>query len=727
MKLVTFVILIAVLSACSDKEAFISESKPSISAPQNTNAVSTPAISSAPVEITFVSGIESALQVASIQAKNAPIYPSDWVSMGGVPGLDGKVNNIVVHGENVYVAGIFSSINTDGMKDEEYGNGLTTVAMWNGTSWNALASYGGCGDVQTLAVDNEGNLYAGGTYCINKVPVNNVGKWDGKEWKALGEGINGEVRALAFDKKGTLYATGGSYRGAKSDGDIVGGFVMKWDGKTWSKLGEGVLIGSGESGRGNTLAIDGRGHVFVGGSFEKVAKVKAHNIAEWDGKKWTPLGRGVGGVLKSDEENYDQTSAYSISFNSNNAPYVASSRGVEKWNGKKWEQLNIKTSAIVGTLLIDDQDHIYVGLISTCNVEGGPSDGTEQPIQYWNGIKWGPFSFTGSNSGASPGCANGGSVNVFAKDILGNLYVGGAFAATESGARNIAKWNGKKWETLGENMGVNDMVYDLAVDNAENLYVRGAFTRVDNIAVAKNQVAKWDGQKWSVFKAADKPIRRMTTDTQGGLYIATGTITGKYNETGSSDISKWDGNSWKKISNIDYLINRFAVDGKGRIYTCGHTGDENDHYGVLNYHGIDMWDGKAWTRLPENTLKADYQCDLKLDKENNLYVTTVNGDWKWDGTNWKTEINALIVKAFAIGLNEDYYIIERENYNEGRSLMDAGNTINGSVYHLGATSLGTISTMAASKHYLYIGGSFTWVDRKIKPFLARRTIESKKD
>lgn len=729
MKRITFAFCAALLAACSPTDSTVTApSNRDAAPPTNLSVVpqSEPVIASSPQDAVSLSIEDTGPEATPLKTNNVT-----WIGMGGVPGIQ-QVNSIVTSGNKVYVAGAITSNITNGTSP-------ASVAVWDGVSWNGLAGIKeNCSLPRTLAIDKKGNLYAGGDFhCLNDVRARSVVKWNGKEWQSLGDGIDGAVNALAIDKEGNVYATGGSLQDTEPGvGYIYSGFVMKWNGETWNKLGGGILKGGNE--HGAAITIDNRGYVYVVGSFERIqnknslsvsavdknaGEIEAHNMAFWDGNKWNAMGTDAGGFPYDEGGITENSSVSSIAFNSKGAPYVTSSRGVERWNGKKWERIDIKTSAQVSSLLIDKNDSIYVGLYSTCNVEGGPSEGTEHPIQYWNGSKWGAFPFEGRNSGINPGCANGGSVNLLAQDEAGNLVVGGAFTEATSGARNIAKWNGQKWESYGRNVGVNDIVYGMAVDNAGALYVRGAFTRVDDIVVKKNQIAKWDEKKWSVLKATDDPIFNMTTDQNGSLYVATGHHTGQYNEEGVSRISKWDGVNWIKIAEINYLINSFIVDSQGRIYACGYTGDESDHYGMTTLHGVDRWDGKAWTRLPEEVFKvAGYRCEFKLGKADELYASTGEGYWKWDGATWIKIKPHPSFEAYS-EWKGNYFNITRENYNEGRNIITARNKTNGQVLTLGVTSIGSIGTMVASEQFLYVGGTFLRFDGKASPFLARYELK----
>jgi hypothetical protein len=82
------------------------------------------------------------------------------------------------------------------------------IAKWNGSSWSAVGG-GTNGPVSALVFDGHGNLYAGGGFSsAGGVSANNITKWNGSSWRALGSGINGGVDSLAIDGSGNLYAGG---------------------------------------------------------------------------------------------------------------------------------------------------------------------------------------------------------------------------------------------------------------------------------------------------------------------------------------------------------------------------------------------------------------------------------------------------------------------------------------------------------------------------------------
>ena len=109
-----------------------------------------------------------------------------------------------------------------------------------------------------LVFDGSGNLYAGGAFTTaGGVSANNIAKWNGSSWSAIGSGTNGRVSALGFDNSGNLYA-GGAFTTA---GGVSANNIAKWNGSNWRALGSGV------DGAVDALAIDGVGNLYAGGEF----------------------------------------------------------------------------------------------------------------------------------------------------------------------------------------------------------------------------------------------------------------------------------------------------------------------------------------------------------------------------------------------------------------------------------------------------------------------------
>ena len=166
------------------------------------------------------------------------------------------------------------------------------IARWNGTSWSAVGSgiIGG-GHVYALAVWDDGNgpaLYMGGSFGLPGFGDTHLAKWNGVAWAPLGSPVSGEIFALASFDDGmgggpALFAGGNiSTAGGNAVNDIA-----RWDGTSWSALGSGV--------NDNVLALgvfdDGSpagAALYVGGAFDLAPDSGDAFLARWQGCDLVP-------------------------------------------------------------------------------------------------------------------------------------------------------------------------------------------------------------------------------------------------------------------------------------------------------------------------------------------------------------------------------------------------------------------------------------------------------
>ncbi len=159
--------------------------------------------------------IDSAISTSNVAyvTENNGVYT--WHDMGS--GVNGVVNAIVSYNSNIYVGGTFSLAG---------GNAVNDVAKWDGTNWQAV----GClsGTVKDLMVYN-GSLYASGLFDICNSATNvNFAKWDGTNWTAI-TGLNGVVNTMEV-KNNNLYLGGNfSYNAAPAN-------VIRWNNTTGFQL-----------------------------------------------------------------------------------------------------------------------------------------------------------------------------------------------------------------------------------------------------------------------------------------------------------------------------------------------------------------------------------------------------------------------------------------------------------------------------------------------------------
>jgi len=281
---------------------------------------------------------------------------ANWSSMGGVPGADSVVFAVAADGAgNVYIGGAFT-VAGDTI--------VNNIAKWDGNSWSALGS-GINGNVGALVVSGN-NVYAGGLFTTaGGSPATNIAKWNGSTWSALGSGLSasadypfygGAVSALVV--LGTNVYAGGAFTTA---GGIPATNIAKWNGSSWSPLGSGI------SGINNlffgsvvvhALAVSGN-NLYVGGYFTAAGGIAATNIAKWDGSSWSALGSGM--------DTYGHVTALAASGsnvyaggNFTTAGGVAANR-IAKWSGNSWSALGLGISGGDLHSLAVSGSNVYAG------------------------------------------------------------------------------------------------------------------------------------------------------------------------------------------------------------------------------------------------------------------------------------------------------------------------------------------------------------------------------
>lgn len=380
-----------------------------------------------------------------------------WAEVGPVMNgsLNGEVYAMVVHGSDVYIGGSFTNIS-------DHGTNLLAadyVAHWDGTHWSALGSNGAgngslAGNVWALTLDDQGNLYVGGSFQNVRdglTPLNTadyVARWDGTHWSAVGDNgagngsLNSTVFSLLVDGS-ALYA-GGGFTNVNNHGIVNGAadYIARWDGTNWTSLGDngaanGALnsIVTAQAKLGTDLYVGG---IFTDANNHGVADPAADYVARWDGSTWSSLGsNGSGDGSLNDDP----------------------------------------TSNLVQTLLVDGTDLYVGGYFNNVNDNGSVLAAADSIVR-WDGSHWHALGDNGSGNGS----ISGGEVRALA--MTGStLYAGGTFSAVNVSlaAANVARWDGTTWSSLSSDgsgrSSVNGWVHELAI-LGEDLLVGGQFSDV---------------------------------------------------------------------------------------------------------------------------------------------------------------------------------------------------------------------------------------------------------
>jgi hypothetical protein len=164
------------------------------------------------------------------------------------------------------------------------------VAVWDGSNWlDEGGIYGGWWDARVCTVHDD-EFYVGGSfsYATGDVQVNNIARYDGEEWNAVGGGLTGRAWSLLSDTVNNILYAGGDFSSVDY-GNVVANSIAKWDGENWS------AVGSGLNANVHALCMY-RGQLYAGGSFTTLGDgTPVERLARFDGVNWNQLGSGVSG------------------------------------------------------------------------------------------------------------------------------------------------------------------------------------------------------------------------------------------------------------------------------------------------------------------------------------------------------------------------------------------------------------------------------------------------
>jgi hypothetical protein len=224
-------------------------------------------------------GLSGGAQVNDVARWNG----GSWLPLG--LGVGGMVMALAPYGDDLYAGGAFFRAG---------GQDVNFMARWDGSSWQGMGwDYSVANGVSALTV-YEGELVAGGSFSqAAGTAADNIAAWNGSTWRPLGEGFGGGepitiVTALCI-YNGDLIAAGNfQFSGATSVNHIA-----RWNGVSWSPLGEGIGDDPANDSIGDMVVYNG--DLIVGGSFTIAGSQAVNNIARWNGGAWGPLNGGLTG------------------------------------------------------------------------------------------------------------------------------------------------------------------------------------------------------------------------------------------------------------------------------------------------------------------------------------------------------------------------------------------------------------------------------------------------
>ena len=505
-------------------------------------------------------------------------------------------------GPAVYIGGSFQT--ADGLP-------LNHMAkLMPNNAWAPVAD-GTDGQVRTLVTFDDGlgrgeALYAGGYFDIaGGVSANGIAKWDGESWSPLGEGTDGAVLSLTVfdDGSGPALYVGGSFNTA---GGASVNNIARWDGRIWSPLGAGldnsveVLIVF-DDGLGGGPAL------YVGGWFDSAGGRPAHNIAKWDGKAWLPLGDGTNDTVRGALTVFDDGSGPALYAGGT----FTEAGGVEalhiaKWDGLEWSPVRGGTDAYLSNLAVFDDGSGEGPALYACGGFDFAGGVYVASIARWDGQEW--TAVGGGISGIPV------TLGVF-EDMNGGstLFIGGSlYSAGEIHVHGLAKWDGAHWLPPGRGLvsqnssatGATLTTVEEGCDIEAGLYVGGYFFTAGGVWTPR--VARWNKGEWSAvgegIGGTSGTVRALSLFDDGlgsGPVLYAGGFWFESDGPEVQSTAKWDGKTWSPlgadVNNIVRTMTVFDDDrGSGPLL---HVAGDFLTAGGEPASRIATWNGTEWAPL----------------------------------------------------------------------------------------------------------------------------------
>ncbi len=610
-------------------------------------------------------------------AKNVALWNGEaWGALGSVAGRD--VDALAVYGGQLYAG---TSVSVPFYATSE------VIHRWDGSAWIGVGSgitgylqsgYGPGPPTKVSSVSAfalyQGQLIAAGAFSdVGSQPANNIVRWTGSSWQALGSGLggassacqssHGRVRALAV-YNGELYAGGNFGNGMNN--------VARWNGSAWNPVGSGVSGTSGVTGVCPTvsaLAVHD-GSLVAAGWFTSAGGQAASNVARWTGGQWVPLGTATPisalvvykGHLFANAGEYpgpymhrwDGASWVAVGASPGPGPYVRSlavyrdeliagggfktvgskpATCIARWNGStdKWSPMPGAPGRPPGPVrLLASYQGELIKIGTGWVTSASPEWGYDVAAQHPGTLQWRQL---GDASGGLPPGTNPTCNSVAVHD--GELFVGGNFTHMNGvPAKRIARWDGASWKPL--HLGTTNTVLALVSYNGD-LVAGGNFKYAGDQTV--NRVARWDGAAWHAFGGGLAGSVSALAVHEGDLIAAGGDV-GVPGQP-AYNLMRWSGGAWQPVGGgvklLRYAFGWYNIPASiglgvhnGALIVGGIT-----KAGGQPFSGAARWNGTTWSGMgPLWWYKGtfiDFRGDLVAA---HYYNETARLD-RWTGSTWE--------------------------------------------------------------------------------------------
>lgn len=407
----------------------------------------------------------------------------------------------------------------------------------------------------------------GGWLVIVAVLVAAVGRvWaQCDRWEAVAglPGTNGVINAtlVRAGANGPELIMGGSFTVA---GSVEAFNVARWDGRAWSAIGRRAWVG------GVYALAEYRGELYAAGYFTSADGQSASNVAKFDGERWVAMGTGVDQGATSLAVFQDKLL---VGGEMMRAGEVSVSK-VASWDGARWEAVSadIPSTSTVNAMLAGG-DGLFIGTTDSLNPWGR--------VVSWNGT-------TATRLGPWPGN------QVYSLAQVGNeLWVGSV--GNGRGGANVFRWDGTRWLGVGAaGPQWNTSVRVLSIlESGGQTYVGGS--HADVFGGSGPFLNRWNGRSWeavgvglsvALFSGVSAMATFQNELIVAGTFSRIGPLAGNSVFAYADGRSRFLGDGFNGSVSVMYSSeNALYVGGD---FSCAPGGAAN---------GVVAYDGRAWTAL----------------------------------------------------------------------------------------------------------------------------------
>ena len=556
----------------------------------------------------------------------------------------------------------------------------TAQAELSGTVWTEFnRTYVGTDGPVYAACDvpGLGRFFGGAFHHVGDLTVWNIfqvselGDDDacGSTCAPVGDGFLTPVRSLA------------AFQGELIAGGDFPGHLFRWDGSTWTQLGDFT----------DTVwelwANDGV--LYVGGDFG----LRSWNGTTWRDYPWIPLSSVAAVTIY-------QGQLVAAGFG---ADYIC------VWNGSDWEFLYpyyyFDFNDVIYAMTVF-QDKLYVGGDLHGDVPAG--EPAVDNLAYWDGSAWHGMEEHGAQSPAGPvyTLLSGPEWQVDA------LLVGGNFPAAYGHEANLAYWTGQAWGVSYFGLdGTDGPVYALDGEAANFLAV-GNFSHYGTVDTGRAFHKSFINGHLDRYGSTGKGLGSdaLCLEAHDGQVFVGGYFA-QAGEVVVNGIARWDGGAWNALDAPDEPCDWSVPalhDFDGVLYSIDyHT------------HGVRRWDGADWTSLDGDLGNGGYALG---DHDGHLVVggafTSIDAQpcarvamrvdslWVPLGAGIAGSNDFPVVRALA-DFGGDLYAAGEFTLAGGQPAANVARWDGADWHPLGEGVDGAVHALLVDSGLLYVGGDFT--------------------